>query len=57
MKVYTVARTVVYYFEVEDANSEAEALTEVAGLGIDAAVEEDEIRSEVCDVREVAQHE
>jgi hypothetical protein len=54
MKVYTVARTVVFYFEVEGADSPAEALAEVEGLGIGAAVDQDEIRVEVCDVREIA---
>ena len=54
MKVYTVARTVIYYFEVEGAETAAQALSEVEGLGIGAAVEQDEIRVEVCDVREIA---
>lgn len=52
-KTYTVARTVIFFFEVE-ADSNEEALAEVAGLGIGAAVEEEEVRVEVCDVRELA---
>ena len=52
-KTYVVARTVIFYFEVE-ADSAEEAMSEVAGLGIGAAVEEDEVRVEVCDVRELA---
>jgi len=45
---------VVFYFEVEGADTEAEALAEVEGLGIGAAVAQDEIRAEVCDIREIA---
>jgi len=53
MSTYTVARTVIFFFEVE-ANSNEEALAEVNGLGIGAAVEEEEVRMEVVDVRELA---
>ena len=53
MSTYTVARTVIYFFEVEADNSE-EAMAEVNGLGIGAAVEEEEIRVEVVDARELA---
>jgi hypothetical protein len=53
MSTYTVARTVIFFFEVE-ANSNEEALAEVNSLGIGAAVEEEEVRVEVVDVRELA---
>ena len=46
MKTYTVARTVVFYFDVE-ADSEQQALTEVEGLGIGAAYEQEQVTQEV----------
>jgi len=51
MKTYTVARTVVYYFEIA-AESEQEALTEVAGLGGPACVSEDLVTEEIIYVEE-----
>jgi hypothetical protein len=51
MKTYTVARTVVYYFEVE-AESEQEALAEVAGLGGSACVTEDLVTEEIIYIEE-----
>lgn len=53
MKTYTVARTVVYYFEVE-AESEREALTKTAYLGHGAAFEEEQITQEVLHMEELA---
>lgn len=52
MKVYTVARTVMFYFEVE-ANSPEEALAEAGMLGCGAAVEEDQVTQEVVNVEEI----
>jgi len=51
MKTYTVARTVVYYFEIA-AESEEEALTEVAGLGASASVTEDLVTEEIIYIEE-----
>jgi len=51
MKTYTVARTVVYYFEI-DADSEQEALAEVAGLGGSACTTEDLVMEEIVYVEE-----
>ena len=51
MKTYTVARTVVYYFEIA-AESEQEALTEVAGLGGSACVTEDLVTEEIVYIEE-----
>lgn len=51
-KIYTVVRTVEFYFEVE-ANSEQEALAEADGLGIGAAFQEDQITQDVINVEEV----
>lgn len=53
MKLYTVARTVMFYFEVE-ADSEEEALTEAGMLGCGAAVEEDQVTQEVIYCQETA---
>ena len=53
MKTYTVARTVVYYFEV-DAENEQEALDEVVGLGIGAATIEELTREEVIYAEKLA---
>ena len=53
MKTYTVARTVMFYFEVE-ADSEEEALAEAGMLGCGAAVEEDQVTQEVVHVGELA---
>ena len=53
MKTYTVARTVMFYFEVE-ADSEEEALTEAGMLGCGAAVEEDQVTQEVIYCQETA---
>jgi len=52
MKTYTVARTVVYYFEIA-AESEEEALTEVEGLGIGAAYEQEQVTQEVIYEEEI----
>lgn len=38
MSIYTVARTVVYYFEIE-AESEQQALTEVGMMPLSSAVD------------------
>lgn len=51
-KIYTVVRTVEFYFEVE-ADSEQEALTEVDGLGIGAAFQQDQITQDVVNVEEL----
>jgi hypothetical protein len=53
MKTYTVARTVIYYFEV-DAESPEHALAEVTGLGMGAAVEEEQVTQEVIYAEELA---
>ena len=46
MKTYTVARTVVYYFEIE-AESEQQALTEVGMMSISAARDQEQVTQEV----------
>jgi hypothetical protein len=46
VKIYTVARTVIFYFDVE-ASSEQQALEEVEGLGIGAAYEQEQVTQEV----------
>jgi len=53
MKAYTVARTVVFYFEVE-AESKEQALAEVTGLGIGAAFEQEQVTQEVIYAEESA---
>lgn len=53
MKTYTVARTVVFYFEAY-AESEQAALAEVEGLGIGAAFEEEQVTQEVIYAEELA---
>jgi mannitol/fructose-specific phosphotransferase system IIA component (Ntr-type) len=51
-KTYTVARTVVYYFEVE-AESEQQALTEVGQMEIEAACDDEQITQQVIYVEEM----
>ena len=46
MKTYTVARTVVYYFEIV-AESEQQALTEVGMMGIGSARDQEQVTQEV----------
>lgn len=53
MKTYTVARTVVYYFEV-DAENEPQALVEVGNLFNEAAFEEEQVTQDIIYVREIA---
>lgn len=50
-KTYTVARTVVFYFETE-ADSAEQALIDVDGLGMGAAFEQQQITQEVIHVEE-----
>jgi len=45
-KIYTVARTVVYYFEVR-ADSEQEALTETSNRFNEAAFQQQQVTQEV----------
>ena len=52
-KIYTVVRTVEFYFEVR-ADSEQEALAEADGLGIGAAFQEDQITQDIVNVEETA---
>ena len=52
-KIYTIVRTVEFYFEVE-ADSEQEALAEADGLGIGAAFQQDQITQDVVNVEELA---
>jgi hypothetical protein len=51
MKTYTVARTVVFYFDVK-ADSEQQALEEVEGLGIGAAYEQEQVTEEIIYVED-----
>jgi hypothetical protein len=51
MSVYTVARTVVYYFEIE-AESEQQALTEVGQMPRSSAIEEQQITQDVVNIEE-----
>jgi len=51
MSVYTVARTVVYYFEVE-AESEQEALIETSNLFNGAAFLEEQVTQDIVNVEE-----
>lgn len=51
MKIYTVARTVVYYFEVE-AESKQQALIECSDLFNGAAFQEEQVTQDVVNVEE-----
>jgi hypothetical protein len=51
MKTYTVARTVVYYFEIA-AESEQQALTEVDTMAIGSARDEEQVTQEIIYVEE-----
>ena len=51
MKTYTVARTVVYYFEIE-AESEQQALTEVGQMPLTSAFEYEQVTQEVINSEE-----
>jgi hypothetical protein len=51
MSVYTVARTVVYYFEIA-AESEQQALIEVAQMPRSSAIEEQQITQDVVNIEE-----
>jgi hypothetical protein len=51
MKTYTVARTVVYYFEIE-AESEQQALIEVSQMPRSSAIEEQQITQDVVNIEE-----
>ena len=53
MKVYNVARTVVYYFEVK-AQTESDALEIVSGLSVGFADDEDLVLEQVVQVQEIA---
>lgn len=53
MALYSVARTVVFYFDVEAASPE-QALEQVAGLGSGAAEVEELVLEEVVNVQETA---
>ena len=50
-KTYTVARTVVYYFEIE-AESEQQALTEVGQMPLTSAVDVQPITQDVVNTEE-----
>jgi hypothetical protein len=52
MKTYTVARTVVYYFEIE-AESEQQALIEVGQMPQSSAIEEQQITQDVVNIEEM----
>jgi hypothetical protein len=51
MSIYTVARTVVYYFEIE-AESEQQALIECSNLFHGAAFQEQQITQDVVNTEE-----
>jgi hypothetical protein len=51
-KIYTVARTVVYYFEI-DAESEPQALTEVGMMAIGSARDQEQVTQEIINVEEI----
>lgn len=51
MKTYTVARTVVYYFEVR-AESEQQALIETSDLFNGAAFQEEQVTQDVVNIEE-----
>jgi len=53
MSIYTVARTVVYYFEVE-AESEQEALIETSNLFNEAAFQQQQVTQDIVNVEETA---
>jgi hypothetical protein len=48
-KIYTVARTVVYLYEI-DAESEQQALAEVGMMSTDAAFEQEQITQEIINI-------
>ena len=52
-KIYTVARTVVYYFEVR-ADSEQEALIETLNLFNEAAFQQEQVTQEVINQEVIA---
>ena len=51
MSIYTVARTVVYYFEIE-AESEQQALVECSNLFHGAAFQEEQVTQDIVNVEE-----
>jgi len=53
MSIYTVARTVVYYFEVR-AESEQEALVETSNLFNEAAFQQEQVTQDIVNVEETA---
>ena len=53
MSIYTVARTVVYYFEVR-AESEQEALIETSNLFNEAAFQQQQVTQDIVNVEETA---
>ena len=53
MSIYTVARTVVYYFEVR-AESEQQALIETANLFNEAAFQQEQVTQDIVNVEETA---
>jgi hypothetical protein len=53
MSIYTVARTVVYYFEVR-AESEQQALIETSNLFNEAAFQQEQVTQDIVNVEETA---
>ena len=53
MSIYTVARTVVYYFEIA-AESEQEALIETSNLFNEAAFQQEQVTQDIVNVEETA---
>lgn len=53
MSIYTVARTVVYYFEVR-AESEQEALIETSNLFNEAAFQQEQVTQDIVNVEQTA---
>ena len=53
MSIYTVARTVVYYFEVR-AESEQEALIETSNLFNEAAFQQEQVTQDIVNAEETA---
>jgi hypothetical protein len=51
MKTYTVARTVVYYFEIQ-AESEQQALAEVGQMPLTSAFEYEQVTQDVLNAEE-----
>jgi hypothetical protein len=51
MSTYTVARTVVYYFEIE-AESEQQALVEVSEMPLASSISSQQVTQEVIDAGE-----